>query len=332
MRQRWNGSIQSSNTPTINQEGNQRDDYGMYRCMVIDILYIDDPKNISKNARNPEVLYEVVILGGAATGQTLSYCRLASYLDGDTNYSERILKKTSKDISKVKLSEHDGDIVYVIFNQGHDAYPTIIGLARGLNQKIGAKKADGPRFIESYNGFETLINNKGELNLTMLTGKTDDGTGFFKASDAPLIIEKWASEESITRTYKSGLVILEDGKSDKVVVTTKGGLTATIDGKGDKGEIKTAGGVTASFDGTSNKISLKAGSAEVTIDGGSGKISIKGDMVDLGSSVSDFVTLFTQLATAWSTHTHIGNLGAPTSPPMAPLLTSVGSQTVKVAP
>src|SRR4051812_1808156 len=126
MRQRWDRSIQSNNTPTYDKEGISRDDHGMYRCMIINILYVDDENNISKNAKNPEVLYEVVILGGHASGQTLSYCRLASYIDGDKNYSERTLKKTSKDISKVSLSEHDGDIVYVQFIQGHDAYPVII--------------------------------------------------------------------------------------------------------------------------------------------------------------------------------------------------------------
>lgn len=308
MRRRWNGSIQSSNTPVYNNEGISREDFGMYKCMVIDLLYIDDENNVSKNAKNPEVLYEVVILGGSAAGQTLSFCRLASYLDGSSNYSEATLVKSSKDISKVKLEEHDGDIVYVQFIQGHDAYPVIVGMARGIGYAKGTKKADGPRFIEGYNGFEKLINNKGEYHKTMLGGKVTDGR--FKAGEAALIKEDW-TDEQIVRTFKSGLSIKEDGKNDMITITTKGGVVATVDGKG-------------------NKMSIKAGSAEILIDGGSGKISIKGEMIDLGSSVSDFVTMFTQLSTAFNTHTHIGNLGAPTSPPMAPLLSTVGSQTVKV--
>ena len=314
MRQRWDGSVRSSNAPTYDQQGLQRDDFGLYRCMVIDILYVDDEKNISKNAKNPEVLYEVVILGGHATGQTLSYCRLASYLDGNSNYSERTLKKTTKDVSKVKLQDHDGDVVYVQFIQGHDAYPVIISMARGIQQKIGAKKADGPRFIQGYNGLETLIDNKGNRTTTMKGGKTTNGE--FKANDAAAITELWDAEnEKTVRTYKSGLSITEDAKSDKIEIKTSGGAVATIDGKG-------------------NKISIKAGAAEILIDGASGKISIKGDMVDLGTSVSDFVTQFTQLATAFNTHTHMvpqapsGTL--PSMPPMAPLLSTVGSQTVKV--
>lgn len=311
MRRRWNGSIQSANTPVYSNTGMAREDYGMYRCMVTDVIYVDDDRNISKKSKNPEVLYEVVILGGKASGQTLSYCRLASYLDGDNNYSEATLKKASKDISKTKLSDNDGDIVYVQFVQGHDAYPVIIGMARGINQKVGANKSDGPRFIESYNGFETLIDNKGQRTTTMKGGQLKDGG--FKPSTSTIIKEEWNKDEKIITTFKSGLTVTADGKNDRV-------------------EIKTSGGVETSIDGKGNKISIKAGSTEILIDGGSGKISLKGDMIDLGTSVSDFVTKFTELASAFATHTHTTTSpGAPTSPPMAPLLVSVGSQTVKVS-
>lgn len=325
---RWDGSVQPANTPTYDKVGISREDYGMYRCMITDVLYVDDAKNITKNAKNPEVLYSVVILGGSASGQKLSYCRLASYLGGNFNYSERTLRKTTKDISKIKLAEHDGDIVYVQFNQGHDAYPVIIGMAKGLNDKIGAKKADGPRLIESFNGLIWNINNKGEMITTMMSGKTEEGK--FTANKEFLVKEEWLMTEQVLTTFKSGLKITYDGKNDKITTLTKGGLQMDIDGKSDKAEIKTSGGATATLDGKGNKVTIKAGSTEVTIDGATGKITLKGEMIDLGATVADFVTQFTQLATAWATHTHIGNLGAPTSPPQAPLLVSVGSQTVKV--
>lgn len=311
-RERIDGSIQSSNFPAYNNTGNSRDDFAIYRCMVIEVLYADDDKNISKNSANPEVLYTCVIIGGAASGQTISYCRLASYLDGDTNYSERTLKATTKDISKVKLQDHDGDIVYVQFNQGHDAYPIITGLARGLHNKTAAKKADGPRFTESYNGLSTTINNKGERSTIMKGGKTNNGN--FTPGNSEIIKEEWV-DEKLVRTYKSGMTVTEDGKNDKVTIKTAGGVESTLNGK-------------------SNSISIKAGSTEILIDGASGKISLKGDAIDLGASVSDFVTKFTELANAFATHTHMvpqapaGTL--PSQPPMAPLLSTVGSQTVQV--
>jgi len=78
MRRRWDGSIQSTNVPTYDKLGIGREDFALYRAMVIKVLYVDDPANISKNSQNPEVLYDCVILGGSASGQILSFCRLAS--------------------------------------------------------------------------------------------------------------------------------------------------------------------------------------------------------------------------------------------------------------
>ena len=331
MKRRWDNSIQSANTPSIGQEGTNRDNYIMYRCLVTKVLFTDDSANISKNSKNPEVLYDVITLGGTGEGQTLSNCRLATYLGGNDTYTARDLTATTKPLSKTRLADHDGDIVYVQFLQGHSGYPVIVGLAKGLiDNKSGAKKADGPRFLEVYNGFTTNITNNGELIRSLKGGKTTDQR--FTADKEDLVKEQWFKAEKIVRTYKSGLIVTENGKDDSVTITTKGGLEAKVDGKGDKASFTTKGGVTATFDGTGNKITLKAKETEITIDGATGKITLKGEMIDLGKSVADFVTQFTQLATAFALHTHIGNLGAPTSPPTAPLLTSVGSLTVKVQP
>jgi hypothetical protein len=190
-------------------------------------------------------------------------------------------------------------------------------LGQGFKDTSAAKKADGPRFLDYYNGFETNINKDGEYIRTMNGGKVQDGQ--FKPGTAAIIKETWSKDEKLTRTYKSGLKIEEDGKSDKMTMTTSGGAVVTVDGKG-------------------MMITIKAGATEIDIDGNSGKISLKGQMVDLGSSVSDFVTMFTQLATAFNSHTHqfidLTPVPVPsmTFPPSAPLLTSVGSQTVKVQP
>jgi len=298
MKNRWNGSKQSTNMPYFGAPGLSRSDYGLYRCMITEVLYVDDPKNISMKSANPEVLYKVVILGGSATGQTLSQVRLAQYL----NYSERTLTPTSKDISKVKLSEHDGDIVMVQFIQGHDAYPMIIGMAKALSDMSGAKKADGPRLIEIYNGYIRNINNKGELIETLAMGQVKEGR-FVPNKESLIKIDKLSTEQIVT-TFKSGLKITEDGKNDVIIQKFAGGLTATFDGKNDKAEIKTAAGATATVDGKSSKVTIKVGATEVIIDGNSGKITLKGEMIDLGASVADFVTQFTQLATAFATHMH----------------------------
>lgn len=312
MKRRSNGSVQSTNTPVYNQPGAPQLDTSIYRCMVTGVTYADDSQNIGQNAQNPEVLYEVVILGGYKAGQTMSNCRLASWLGGDDNYSERTLTPTSKDISKSRLADHDGDVVYVQFIQGLDRYPVIIAAGKGLNNKIAATSSTGPRSIEEFNGLVQTIDNSGNWSVVRKGGTLADGR--FKpnsSADVSLSLTKG----KFTRTWSSGLSIAEDGSGDSVIITTSGGVSATIDGK-------------------SQKISLKAGATEVLIDGNTGKISLKGEMIDLGSSVSDFVTMFTALATAFNSHTHMAPQAPtgilPTTPPMAPLLSTVGSQTVKV--
>lgn len=176
MRERWNGSIQSTNTPTINQSGAQREDFNLFRCMVTRVIYTDDSSNISKNATNPVVLYEVVILGGYKQGQTMFPCRIANYLGGNDNYSERTLTASSKDISKSPLQDHDGDIVYVQFNQGHSSYPVITSCDRGINDtSTGTTAAQGPRSLQQYNGVYEEINNKGEYTIKRKGGTLTDG-------------------------------------------------------------------------------------------------------------------------------------------------------------
>lgn len=315
MNRRWNGSYRSANTPSWNKPGILKQDYNTYRCMVIKVLFADDPQNISKNSPNPEVMYNVVILGGQFEGNLLSSCRMSLALgSGNSQFYERTLKASSKDPSKVKLSQHDGDIVFVQFIQGHDAYPIITGLGKGISDKTsGTKKADGPREVQQYNGIHQEINNKGEYIFTQKGGTKDEVGGWTPGSSA-IYTETISKDESVTRKFKSGLTIVEDGKNDKITITTSGGGIVNVDGK-------------------SKNISIKVGTTEIVIDGNSGKISLKGDMIDLGASTSDFVTKFTELASAFASHMHpYTDDGAPsmTGPPTAPLTSSVGSLTVKV--
>src|SRR5690349_17664353 len=106
MKTRIDGSIQSSATPTY---ANQHpvEDFGLYRCVVTKVVYVDDPSNITTNAQNPRVLYDCVVLGGFASGQILSNCRLASTFGGNNSYWERTLRACSKSITQNRLSDLD---------------------------------------------------------------------------------------------------------------------------------------------------------------------------------------------------------------------------------
>lgn len=339
MRLRPDGSVQSSSTPTEANVG-RGSDFGMYRCVVTKVIYVGDPANVTTNSSNPRVLYDCVVLGGFASGQILSNCRLSSDLGGTTSFYERVLRACTDDISNSRLSDADGDVVYVQFVQGHTGYPTIVALDNGIVTvgKIGASKDEGPRSIREYNGVRETINKDGELIQEVKGGVPDSDKGGFEPNSSVLITTKISKDEKVTRTFKSGLTIVEDGAGDKITKTLKGGISIVEDGKADKVTITTAGGAIVDIDGAGGKITLTKGSTIIELDGNGDKISLKGGFVDLGASVSDFAVLFTELLTAFNTHTHMYVLPAipagpaPTTPPVAPMMQTVGSQTVKVQP
>lgn len=317
MRVRHDGSVQSSSTPTPDR--GRKDDYAMYRCVITKVIYTDDPANVTQNASNPRVLYEAIILGGYAAGQIVSNARLSSELGGESGFYERVLRSCSKDISNSRLSDADGDIVYIQFVQGHTGFPVIVAMDNGIHTsgKIGAKSSEGPRSIKEYNGVRETINKDGEYKQEVKGGSAKSEKGAFTANAEALVKTEITKDEKLTFTFKSGLVVQLDGAGDKTTFTTKGGAIINVDGTG-------------------GKITLTKGATIIELDGNGDKISLKGGFVDLGSSVSDFAVLFTELLTAFNTHTHnapqapAGTL--PTTPPIAPMLKTVGSQTVKVQP
>lgn len=314
------GVIQSANLPTPRNTA-KIPDYGLYRAMIFGFAYADDiRKNPTANAKTAEILYSVVILGGFKEGQLVTGVRLSKALGGKYNYHAQRLNKTTKP-SGTSLKDHDGDIVYLQFTQGDTDYPIITSY--GINpqdeNKSSIRKLDGPSYRWQYNGIFEGIDKNGNLNLKIKGGKYDQAKDDFAPNaDADTAIDVLfdPTKETYTRTFKTGLVVTEDGKNQK------------IDIDAGKGQAK------VNVDGKNKKITITAGSTFVEIDGASGKIKLSGANVELGASISDFVTMFTELCSAFNTHTHTYAPGpgapTPTTPPMAPLLSTVGSQTVKV--
>lgn len=211
MRLRSDGSFQSSNTPTWANVG-LKEDFNLYRCMVTKVYYVDDPLNVTKNAQNPEIVYQCVILGGFKTGQTLTNCRLSSELGGTDNFSEIVLTPSSKPITNTRLADHDGDVVFVQFIQGHQGYPQIIATGNGIKDSSGTKKADGPRKVSQYNGLNETINNKGEWIVTRNGGSLDPASGRFKpgtSMDSQISLKK---NQVIQKTSGGAELNLNAGK------------------------------------------------------------------------------------------------------------------------
>lgn len=345
-------SIESANTPT-SYNVQRTVDTTTYRCMVLDVTYVDDANNITKNGDNPQVLYKVVILGGFKEGQTISNVRAGSLLGGNYNFHEQVYRKSSKILNKDPLNTHDGDIVFVQFIQGDPKAPIILGCGTNALDKdnTGATKLLGPQNVIQYNGVHQLINKTGEFQITRKGGIFDEKKGYFIPVDSTteksdsketfqakfhlldnkmlwsdpkssILFEKDTQkytlsvgksgegddalpmytkvidgviEKSIT-TYKSGLIIEEDGAGDKIITTFKSGLKIEEDGTGDKVKITTAGGAVIKVEG--------------------GKVAIGSSSAELLQQISDTLDkIKTWAETVGSVHTHLGNLGYTTAPP-----------------
>ena len=304
--------VLSSNTPTGANTGATRDNQ-LYRCIVVKRYFVDDPLNITQNAPNPQVLYDCAILGGFQEGQTISNCRLASWLGGQYNYAERILRPNQMPLNEIPLKDQDGDIVLVQYIQGENMAPMIVGM--GTQPKdgdaTGATIEKGPQWVEEYNGVKTEINKDGEYSLIAKGGELDMETNTFMPAEgtqnSAITLDK---DKKVTILAGEGTSIELNGQSDAINIKTNAGMNIVISGSG----ISINAGATATI--TADTIDLKAG------------------LVNVGDGASFKATIFENLKTAFESHIHqvpqamAGLL--PSQKPLQPLLPDVGSASVKI--
>ena len=295
MRRRYDNSIESTNTPTFDSLRYPKD-HGLYRCMVIDVKFTDHLKNLTSKDTNPRVLYDVIILGGFKSGQILTNCRVSKPMGSLTGYYERTLRKTTKVLNVDRLQEHDGEIVYVMFNQGDVYFPVIVGYDDAFQKILGldTPEALAPRKIESFNGVISEIDNKGTQTNKYSGGELDADKNFVPA-EVPALTEVIDGVNEVnTRTYKSGLSVKEDGKNDQLQLLAKG----------------------------SAELNLKVD-----------KVALGAQGIELLQQISDSLNKLIQWAnTVGAVHDHIGNLGYPSAPPtQASDYTQLGSdlQTIR---
>ena len=304
--------VLSSNTPTIVNTGETRDNQ-LYRCIVTARYFVDDEKNITQNADNPQVLYDCAVLGGFQEGQTISNCRLASWLGGQFNFAERVLCPNRMPLNEIPLREQDGDIVLVQYIQGQKMAPMIVGMGTQPKdgEATGAKIEDGPRWVEQYNGVETKINKDGEYSLTIKGGELDtENNDFVPAEETQLSSIVMDKDSKVTILAGDATSIVIDGKSDSIVIKNNQGLEINITGA----SMTINGGTTLTA--TADTINLDAG------------------MVNVGQGAGLHSTLFENLKSEFESHIHqvpqaMGGI-LPSQKPLIPLTPSVGSQSVTV--
>jgi len=344
-------SVQSSNTPSAKDLAYYKVKRNkIFAAMVTDVHYTDDDSNQTKDAQNPQVLYDVIALNGHYEGQIFCKVKLANFLGGATNYSERVLRKASSPPNEKAIQKQDGDFVYVGFIDGNRQSPVILGCG---NQPLdadntGAKRSESPRLIQEYNGILQLINNKGEFILTRKGGTLDPRVPFFDAAEsgneAKLVIKEKqiehtvdndgishkleGSTEKMTIKFRSGMVVEVDGINDSMRISTNGGLSTLVDGKNDVANILTAGGAQVIVNGASDnitgetsagvKMELDGGGDTATVeDANGGILKISGGKVGLGGPAAELLEQISQTLTALQAETHVSSMpGFPSSTPI----------------
>ena len=125
--------------------------------------------------------------------------------------------------------------------------------------------------------------------------------------------------QKVVKTASGHKVVLDDD-AGTVVVTDSNGNTITLDSAGTKLEDPNGNSVT--LDSSGIKLADANGN-ELTM--AAAGVTLKGATISVGDPATDNLvtynmlnTALTQFATMVQSHTHIGNLGYPTSPPVPP--------------
>jgi hypothetical protein len=168
------GGVVSSKVPIgIKTSNEHQTKFGLYRGQILKVIYPDD----KENTNGGRIEYSVRV-----GGQT--FPNAVSALDGGGiyNYREQILKHVEKSFDKENeegtYSENlDGAFVYVMFIEGNQNIPVIVGVAthprKAAYKKI--KKEEGAVSVEEFNGIEFSIDKDSNYMVKQLGRKDPEG-------------------------------------------------------------------------------------------------------------------------------------------------------------
>ena len=176
---RYDRSVESTALPTYDNIGAFTDPK-LYRCMIIRKYSPEEKTSNQKAVLNKQVLYEVVILGGVKNGQLISNVRCSYTLGGKNNRSEMVLQPcTDWEEVRSKPDKWDGDVAYVLFNQGDTSVPVIIAYDKNLQNAYTFEDYVGTGSSEQIQGVETNHSSEGEFSHIIKGGTKNPTTGEF---------------------------------------------------------------------------------------------------------------------------------------------------------
>jgi hypothetical protein len=320
--------------------------FGLFRGIVVRTIFPDDPKNT--NGSRMEYVIKV-------RGQEYPNAVSIKDIGGIYNYEETILKSVEKSFDgKISTGNYDenvdGNVVYVMFLEGHGNIPIIIGSAEHSRKSKykPTKKADGRTTYKEFNGVEVSIDKDSNYQVKQVGRKDPEGkilndaakdallklfgNGDFEinnfgttADDLRVKMTK-ASKKIEIYAQKNKIIMDADGivvkdkfnnsitlKDGKVIVDVQGDATFTTTGKADF----TVGG-DANLTVTGKTTIASTGEVSITSpanatfsgDGGT-KVGSAGSVTDVNGSLVNLAGGGVPVAKVGSTCIGVGNLGIP---------------------
>lgn len=321
--------------------------------IVTKVYEIDDKSNHSKV--NTEYDVQVMEQDSNRGSTTITYknCIALDAFGGMSDFLDVKFRAKKVEKNKGDSFSSDGSLVLLLCLDGSSEKAIIIGGIKHMRRLSTLTSKEGLRLEGQYNGINWTINNDGALVLTFKGPTENDGK--LKKEDvygSQFKIEKDGSLE-LNSQYKDQTKPFDKIRIDK----TKGNIETScrkdqvenvggdnkIDIKGNL-DVKTGKDWLVKCTGSCN-LAMKI--FDVKVEQGltiaakecqqiyetkcsikAQKIELNGDLVSVGSDATAAALLGPQVLTWLQTHTHTGNLGAPTSPPSTPPPASLLSKAV----
>lgn len=162
------GVVPSSIPRTVMNTPEHNKLFGVFRGHIIRAIYPDEPENTNKKR-----MEYVVNVRGQDYPNAISIKSLGGINQQSETIHKGVEKSTTGQINSGQFPENlDGEMVYVMFIEGHGNIPLIVGCAEHPRSEKKFKKEDGRFDREEFNGVEFLVD-KDSNYLIKQTGRKD---------------------------------------------------------------------------------------------------------------------------------------------------------------
>lgn len=287
--------------------------------VVVQVYPISDSKNRTKLTNE----YDVAVMEqNEDRGATLILYRNCLSTDGFgsiADFFDRTIRKQKKKSTKgdsTNLSGQNGAIALILCLDGMSDKGIIIGFLGHPDRKTKIKD-EGPYLESEFNGVNFKIEKEGNFTLTFKGATDNDG----KALDAEQgqTTAKIEKDGSFEINHKNSKFRID--KKGEVSVVTKLDVKVETEGNVD---IKAKGNVVANTE--EGEITANCKMAKITA---KDEATVESKNIKLGEQAVEAVILGDSFKAFFDSHIHTGNLGAPTSNPVAPMPPNLLSKKVK---